>query len=36
MITITQITNDQINTLQTIGRQTFYETFHEQNTEENK
>ena len=35
MIKITPITNAEIHTLQTIGRQTFYETFHKQNTEEN-
>lgn len=35
MITITPISNTEIHTLQKIGRQTFYETFYEHNTEEN-
>lgn len=34
-ISVTKITKDEILQLQKIGRQTFYETFSESNTEEN-
>ena len=35
IISVTKITKDEILQLQKIGRQTFYETFSESNTEEN-